>query len=224
MASILSRLSEASATCLDVLGPAVQARAACRRVELEAELGGDHHLVAERRERFADQLLVRERAVDLGGVEERDAALDGRADQRDHLLLVGRPGRSRSSCPCSRARGPRLPGCSCPVFASASCVSSQRARGQTPRRTSVTSTGGDVACEIDMPLSSSLHKRTRRAQPRSVAARFDAGSAHRDAPHVAGSARQPDEVAELVRLVAVRLQLARHRRSVASSWNARSSS
>ena len=59
-------------------------------VELEAELGGDHHLVAERRERLADQFLVGERAVDLGGVEEGDAALDGRADQRDHLALVRR--------------------------------------------------------------------------------------------------------------------------------------
>ena len=60
------------------------------RIDVEAELGGDHHLVAEGRERLAHQLLVRERAVDLGGVEEGDAALDGRPDQRDHLLLVGR--------------------------------------------------------------------------------------------------------------------------------------
>ena len=55
---------------------------------LEAELGGDHDLLAERRERFADQLFVGERAVDLGGVEEGDAALDGGADQRDTLLLL----------------------------------------------------------------------------------------------------------------------------------------
>ena len=39
-------------------------------------------------ERLADELFVRERAVDLGGVEEGDAALDGRADQRDRILLV----------------------------------------------------------------------------------------------------------------------------------------
>ena len=57
-------------------------------IEPEAELGGDHHLAAERSERFAHELFVRERAVDFGGVEERDAAFDGRADQRDHLLLV----------------------------------------------------------------------------------------------------------------------------------------
>ena len=43
------------------------------------------HLIAERRQRLADQLLVRERTVGLRGVEERDAALEGGADQRDHL-------------------------------------------------------------------------------------------------------------------------------------------
>ena len=43
----------------DVLGPAVQAALPGRlRIELEAELGGDHDLVAERRERLADELLV----------------------------------------------------------------------------------------------------------------------------------------------------------------------
>ena len=89
MLSTLSRLSEPSATCLDVLGPAVQAPLLPVRVDVEAELGGDHHLVAERGERLADELLVRERAVDLGRVEEGDAALDGRPDEGDHLLLVG---------------------------------------------------------------------------------------------------------------------------------------
>ena len=75
---------------LDVLGPAVRGRPTrlAVGVELEPELGGDHHLPAEGGQRFAHQLLVRERAVDLGGVEEGDAALDGRPDQRDHLLLV----------------------------------------------------------------------------------------------------------------------------------------
>ena len=38
-------------------------------------------------QRLADHLLVGERAIDLGGVEEGDAALDRRADQRDALLL-----------------------------------------------------------------------------------------------------------------------------------------
>ncbi len=88
--------------------PRLRAR---RRIDVEAELGGDHDLVAERRQRLADEFLVGERAVDLGGVEEGDAALDGRADQRDRLPASRRPDRSRSSGPCSRGRWPRLPGC-----------------------------------------------------------------------------------------------------------------
>ena len=84
-------MSEASATSLDVLRPAVEAALlAGLRIEIEAELGGDHHLSAERRQRFAHELLVGEWAVDFGGVEEGDAALDGRADQRDSCLLFDR--------------------------------------------------------------------------------------------------------------------------------------
>ena len=62
---------------------------ATRRPEVEAELRRDHDLIAHRRERLTDELLVREGAVDLGGVEEGDAALTGVADQLDRLL----PGR-----------------------------------------------------------------------------------------------------------------------------------
>src|SRR5208283_5910840 len=58
-------------------------------VAIESELGGDDHLATERREGFADEFLVRERAIDFGGIEERDAEFDGFPNQRDHLLLVG---------------------------------------------------------------------------------------------------------------------------------------
>src|SRR5262245_54827155 len=90
MASTLSRLSEASATSRKCsgrlsrpvhLGPLV-------RVGLEPELGGDYHLSALRSEGLAHELLVGQRAVDLGGVEEGDAAVDGRPDQGERLLLV----------------------------------------------------------------------------------------------------------------------------------------
>src|SRR5579885_165510 len=75
----------------DVLRPAVEAALrASLRIEIEAELGGDHHLPAERRERLAHQLLVRVGAVNFGGVEERHAALHRRTDQRNALLLVHR--------------------------------------------------------------------------------------------------------------------------------------
>ena len=75
------------------------------RIEVEPELGGDHHLLAERGERFAHELLVRERAVDLGGVEERDAALDGRAEQGDHLLLVRRRAVAKAHAHAAEADG-----------------------------------------------------------------------------------------------------------------------
>ena len=81
-ASVLSRLQRGLGDLPDVLRPAVQADVRERPAECVAELGRDHDLVAERRQRLADQFLVRERAVGLGGVEEGDAALDRRADQR----------------------------------------------------------------------------------------------------------------------------------------------
>jgi hypothetical protein len=73
----------------DVFGTAVEHLLVVGAPELEAELGGDHHPAAEGLECFAHDLLVL-RAVDLGGVEEGDAALGGRPDQVDRLLLVGR--------------------------------------------------------------------------------------------------------------------------------------
>ena len=89
MTSVLSRLSEASATSLMCSGRL--SSPACLPVSgsnVEPELGGDHHLLAEGRQRFAHEFFVGERAVDFGGVEERDAEFDGRPDQGDHLLLV----------------------------------------------------------------------------------------------------------------------------------------
>ena len=73
----------------DVLGaqhPA--ARLALDRVDVLGELGGDHDLVGVRGERLTDELLVGVRPVDLGGVEERDAEVDGTVEQGDHVLPV----------------------------------------------------------------------------------------------------------------------------------------
>src|SRR6185295_12185884 len=52
------------------------------------ELGGDHDLVADRGERLAHHLLVRERPVGLGGIEERHAARVRVTDERDRVLLL----------------------------------------------------------------------------------------------------------------------------------------
>jgi hypothetical protein len=57
-------------------------------VAVEAELGGDDDLVADGREGFADEELVGEGAVDFGGVEEGDAAVDGLVEEVDHGGLV----------------------------------------------------------------------------------------------------------------------------------------
>ncbi len=67
---------------LNVRRPTVQSGLfAGIRINFEAELCGDGHLVTKRRERFADELFVGERAVDFGGIEEGDAAFDSRANQ-----------------------------------------------------------------------------------------------------------------------------------------------
>ena len=65
-------------------------------VELEAELGGDHDLVAHGTERLADHLFVRERSVDFGRVEKRHPALEGRADDGNALGSDPSADRSRS--------------------------------------------------------------------------------------------------------------------------------
>jgi hypothetical protein len=54
-------------------------------LDFEAELGREDDLVPDRRQGFADQLFVRERTVDFGGVEEGDSCVHGRPEDRDPL-------------------------------------------------------------------------------------------------------------------------------------------
>jgi hypothetical protein len=75
----------------DVLGVAADTEALAVRPADVAELGGDDHLVPVRSQRLADQALVGEGAVHVGGVEEGDPELHGAADHRLRLLLVGHP-------------------------------------------------------------------------------------------------------------------------------------
>ena len=81
---------------LDVLWRAVQP-ALLAAVPIEAELGGDDHLPAKRREGLAEELFVGERPVDFGGVEAGDAEFDGLPHQGDHLLSIGSLAVSTSS-------------------------------------------------------------------------------------------------------------------------------
>ena len=62
--------------CPDVLGTAIKETPALFVAGrgFPAELRRDHHLISERRERFADQFLIGKRAIDFGCVEESDAA------------------------------------------------------------------------------------------------------------------------------------------------------
>ena len=60
-------------------------------LDVQPELRGDHHLVAHGLERLADDVFVRVRAVDFGGVEECHATIDGGPDDRDAVLAAARP-------------------------------------------------------------------------------------------------------------------------------------
>jgi hypothetical protein len=59
------------------------------RPDLPAELGGDDHPIAPPLQRAAEELLVRERSVHLGGVEERYSELDGALDGGYGLPFIG---------------------------------------------------------------------------------------------------------------------------------------
>jgi hypothetical protein len=71
----------------DLLGAAVEPD---RPAVLDAppELRGDHDLVAQRREGLTDEFFVDVGAVDLGGIEERDVALDRATQHADHGVAV----------------------------------------------------------------------------------------------------------------------------------------
>ena len=76
----------------DVFGASIDAAAGgIAGVAHDAELGGDDDLVPVRPERLADEDLVRVRAVNVGGVEERDTERDGAMDGGDGFGLVGLP-------------------------------------------------------------------------------------------------------------------------------------
>ena len=75
------------ASLVDVLGIASM-RGAVRRAAHVAELGRQHHLVAPSLDRPADQLLVGERPVHVGRVQEGDAQVQGAVDGLGRLGLV----------------------------------------------------------------------------------------------------------------------------------------
>ena len=102
--SMPSRRSDASHASRTYAGVAADRRVVGVVADrADAELRRDDHLVAPAPDRAADQLLVGERAVHVGGVEERHAEVERPVDRRDRLVVVARRRRTRS-CPCSRGR------------------------------------------------------------------------------------------------------------------------
>ena len=57
-------------------------------VDPKAELGRDDDPVTHGRQRLAHELLVDERAIDLGRIEEGDASIHGGPKNRDHVGRV----------------------------------------------------------------------------------------------------------------------------------------
>ena len=88
--SVFNRFSDPSAAYLICAGRLLEGSvpAACRDRSGRPELGGDHHFVAKWRQRFADEFFVGERAVDFGGVEKSDAAVDSSVKKLGHLGFV----------------------------------------------------------------------------------------------------------------------------------------
>jgi hypothetical protein len=74
-------------------GLAGQAAAARAVVHLPADLGGEHDVLAagESGDRPPDELLRGASLVDVRGVPERDAQLDGLPEERGRGILVQRP-------------------------------------------------------------------------------------------------------------------------------------
>src|SRR6478752_5767632 len=58
-----------------------------RWIDCKAELGRNSDLVAHVAQSLADNLLVGKGTIDFGGIEEGDAQIDCRSDQRDALFI-----------------------------------------------------------------------------------------------------------------------------------------
>ena len=72
----------------DVGRGAVEVARTTASVGEHAELGGQHHLVAATPDGPADEFLVGERPVDLGGVDQRHPQIERTVDGADGLVVV----------------------------------------------------------------------------------------------------------------------------------------
>ena len=91
MVSTLSRSSEPSTArliCSGRLFHAGYSRTVIATTQVEPKLRRDDHLSFVGREGLPNEILVSEWAIHFGGVEERNAAIDGGMEQIGHLLFV----------------------------------------------------------------------------------------------------------------------------------------
>ena len=146
-----SRCSEPSTTCLITSGRLVTRPLGLRStgIDVPAELGRDHHLVPVRGERLADELLVGVRTVDLGGVEEGDAAVHSGADQRDHLLPVRLVAVAAGHAHAAQPDGGDLEAVGAEgAFVHGSCSCRRRRKGQPAGRPGATGAFSLVAAQL----------------------------------------------------------------------------
>jgi hypothetical protein len=74
----------------NVVGIAADAKPLAVRPAHISELRCQHDLIPSTGDRAPDELLIRERSVRVGRVEEVHAKVEGAVDRRDRLILVGR--------------------------------------------------------------------------------------------------------------------------------------
>jgi hypothetical protein len=88
-----------------VLSPAVGATAALARLQVyvESKFSGNRYLFADRLERIAEQLFVREGAIGFGCIEMCDTEVMGGSNQTDHLGPVGRRAIARAHAHAAKA-------------------------------------------------------------------------------------------------------------------------
>src|SRR5437868_15392592 len=85
----LQSLERCLGDSLDVFWPAIQPRLLSGvRIKFEPEFHGDCYAATEGAQGFADEFFVCEWTVGLSGIEERNAAFDGRPNERDPGLFV----------------------------------------------------------------------------------------------------------------------------------------
>ena len=113
MASTLSRLSEASTTCLMCSGRLFRSVHLPPSLGLVShpEFGRDDYFAAKRSERFAYQFFVHGSGPYTSAVSKNVTPRSTAAWSREIISCLSLVAHRTSSFPCSQIRWPKLPGC-----------------------------------------------------------------------------------------------------------------